>query len=80
MLMAVHDEGVNESVSLIPEDISIIQVRLRPQVLSHVPTFQPRLDTRSAGTERQPVNEHHSMVVQHASSRCRNSEKKIKRF
>lgn len=41
-----YDEGLNESFTLALEDVSIIQVRVRPQVLSHVHIFQPGLDTQ----------------------------------
>ena len=33
MLMALYDERVNESVTLVLEDVSIIQVQVRPRVL-----------------------------------------------
>lgn len=45
--------AVNESVTLVPEDVSIIQVSVHPQVLSHVPIFQPGPDIQS---ESRPVN------------------------
>lgn len=36
MPVAAYDEGMNESFSLVQEDVCIIQVQVRPQVLSHV--------------------------------------------
>lgn len=35
MPVAAYDEGMNESFSLVQEDVCIIQVQVHPQVLSH---------------------------------------------
>lgn len=48
---------MNESVSLVLEDLSIIQVRVCPQVLFVDATIQARPDSHAAGADM-PLPEH----------------------
>lgn len=72
--MAVCDDGMNESVTLVLGDLSIIQVQVHPQVLSHVPILQPRPDTHSAAAAVKEL----TVEVQHSSSGEQFSVKKQK--